>query len=83
MHTPQYDLVGVYVYSDAKIGRDVGELCGLEPTGIDETTSTKCFAARPLKPVQFALLRRSTPCGSSLTSAPTPRIACAVRLTEP
>lgn len=34
---PQFDLVGVRVYSDAKAGRDAGELCGLPPTGVIAT----------------------------------------------
>jgi hypothetical protein len=52
----QYDLVGVYVYSDAKAGKDAGELCGLDPTGviatrdIDELLATKpdCVLYMPL-----------------------------------
>ena len=32
---PDLELVGVYAYSDAKVGRDAAELCGLdEPTGV-------------------------------------------------
>src|SRR5580698_5687052 len=34
---PALDLVGLYVYSEAKAGRDAGELCGLEPTGVIAT----------------------------------------------
>ncbi|MCX5356271.1 dihydrodipicolinate reductase [Streptomyces mirabilis] len=34
---PRYDLVGVYAHSDAKIGRDAGELCGTGPTGVRAT----------------------------------------------
>jgi 2,4-diaminopentanoate dehydrogenase len=34
---PDYDLVGLYVYSDAKAGRDAGELCGAAPTGVIAT----------------------------------------------
>ena len=34
---PDLELVGVYVYSDAKAGRDAGELCGLEPVGVAAT----------------------------------------------
>ncbi|MCU1456547.1 MAG: dihydrodipicolinate reductase [Actinomycetia bacterium] len=34
---PQLDLVGLYVYSDAKVGRDAGELCGLDPVGVTAT----------------------------------------------
>jgi hypothetical protein len=34
---PELELVGLYVYSDAKAGRDAGELCGLAPTGVIAT----------------------------------------------
>ena len=34
---PRYDLVGLYVYSEAKAGRDAGELCGLDPVGVTAT----------------------------------------------
>ena len=31
---PDLELVGLYVYSEDKAGRDAGELCGTEPTGV-------------------------------------------------
>ena len=34
---PDLELVGVYVYSDAKAGRDAGDLCGVAPTGVVAT----------------------------------------------
>ncbi|MFJ3776248.1 dihydrodipicolinate reductase [Streptomyces sp. NPDC090075] len=34
---PSMDLVGVFVYDEAKEGKDAGELCGEEPTGIIAT----------------------------------------------
>ena len=34
---PNLELVGVYVYSDVKVGKDAGELCGTEPTGVTAT----------------------------------------------
>jgi 4-hydroxy-tetrahydrodipicolinate reductase len=34
---PDLELVGLYVYSDAKAGRDAGELCGLPPVGVVAT----------------------------------------------
>jgi hypothetical protein len=34
---PDLDLVGLYVYSDAKVGKDAGELCGLPPVGVAAT----------------------------------------------
>ena len=45
---PQYDLVGVYVYSDHKAGKDAGALCGTEPTGVIASRSIdEIIAARP------------------------------------
>ena len=34
---PDLELVGLFVYSDAKEGRDAGDLCGLPPTGVVAT----------------------------------------------
>jgi hypothetical protein len=34
---PDLELVGLYVYSDAKAGKDAGELCGTAPTGVVAT----------------------------------------------
>ncbi len=34
---PQLELVGLYVHSADKVGRDAGELCGIEPIGIVAT----------------------------------------------
>jgi 2,4-diaminopentanoate dehydrogenase len=36
---PEFDLAGVFVYSDAKNGVDAGDLVGLPPTGITATTN--------------------------------------------
>jgi len=45
---PNFDLVGVKVYSDTKAGRDAGELCGLGPTGVIATKNIDdIIAARP------------------------------------
>lgn len=35
---PELELVGAWVHSDAKAGRDVGEICGLEPIGVAATS---------------------------------------------
>jgi hypothetical protein len=35
---PAFDLVGLWVHSDAKAGRDAGELCSVGPTGVSATT---------------------------------------------
>jgi 4-hydroxy-tetrahydrodipicolinate reductase len=45
---PQFELVGVRVYSDAKLGRDAGELCGTHAAGVITTNSIEdIIAARP------------------------------------
>jgi 2,4-diaminopentanoate dehydrogenase len=36
---PEYELVGLWVSSEAKVGKDAGELCGLPDTGIKATNS--------------------------------------------
>jgi len=45
---PQIDLVGVYVHSADKVGRDAGELCGIGRTGIAATNAIEdVVALRP------------------------------------
>jgi 4-hydroxy-tetrahydrodipicolinate reductase len=34
----ELELVGLVVHSDAKAGRDAGELCGTDPVGVVATT---------------------------------------------
>jgi hypothetical protein len=34
---PNLTLAGVYVYAQDKVGRDAGDLCGLDPTGVTAT----------------------------------------------
>jgi 4-hydroxy-tetrahydrodipicolinate reductase len=34
---PDLELVGLYVYAEAKAGRDAGELCGVAPVGVTAT----------------------------------------------
>ena len=48
IRSPQMQLVGVYVHSEAKEGRDVGELCGLAPLGVTATRNIdKIIALKP------------------------------------
>lgn len=45
---PSLELVGLYVHSAEKEGRDAGELCGMEPLGISATRNIDdILAARP------------------------------------
>ena len=48
IRSPQMKLVGVYVHSEAKDGRDAGELCGLAQVGVKATRSIDRIIA--LKP---------------------------------
>src|ERR1700757_3161756 len=45
---PTLELVGCYAWSPDKIGRDVGELCGIEPVGVTATNDVDALLA--LKP---------------------------------
>jgi hypothetical protein len=48
IRSPQMQLVGVYVHSEAKEGRDAGELCGLPAVGIKATSNIdKIIALKP------------------------------------
>ena len=42
---PVLDLVGCFAYSPEKVGRDVGELCGIEPLGITATDDVDALLA--------------------------------------
>lgn len=42
---PDLELVGAFAYSPEKVGRDVGELCGLEPIGITATDDVSALLA--------------------------------------
>src|SRR5690349_20828358 len=42
---PDLELVGCYAWSDDKVGRDVGELCGLAPTGVVATNDVESLLA--------------------------------------
>lgn len=45
---PEMDLVGLYVHSESKEGKDAGELCGMPATGISATRNIDdIIAARP------------------------------------
>jgi hypothetical protein len=43
--SPGLELVGCYAWSPDKVGRDVGELCGLEPLGIAATDDVDALLA--------------------------------------
>lgn len=45
---PNYELVGLYAWSDSKVGRDAGELVGIAPLGVKATNDVDALLA--LKP---------------------------------
>jgi hypothetical protein len=42
---PDLELVGCYAWSDDKVGRDVGELCGFDTTGVTATNDVDALLA--------------------------------------
>lgn len=48
LRRPDLELVGCYAWSQDKAGRDVGELCGIGPTGVTATNDVEALLA--LKP---------------------------------
>jgi hypothetical protein len=42
---PEFELAGLIVHSESKNGRDAGELCGVEPTGVLSTTDIEAALA--------------------------------------
>lgn len=58
---PDYELTSVYVYSDEKVGRDAGELCGLGATGIKATRDIEeLLATKPDCVVYMPLLHHES-----------------------
>src|SRR6186713_570553 len=43
---PDLELIGCYAWSPDKVGRDVGELCGIDPVGVTASNDIK-GPARP------------------------------------
>ena len=59
---PELELVGTWVHGAGKVGRDVGELCGLGPIGVRATERRRRDPRdrRRLRPLQSAARRSST-----------------------
>jgi 4-hydroxy-tetrahydrodipicolinate reductase len=55
---PDLELVGVKVYSEGKVGKDAGELCGAPPTGVFATRDIEAILA--LKPDCILYMPEST-----------------------
>lgn len=70
---PELHLVGVVVHSDAKAGRDAGELCGSAPVGVVATQDPAQLLAGDADVVVYAYDRpRWTAACPSLPPASTP-----------
>ncbi len=54
---PELDLVGTWVHSEDKDGRDVGELCGLEPLGVRATRDKDELLELPADCVSYMVAR--------------------------
>lgn len=44
-HHPDLELAGLWVHSDNKAGRDAGELCGIEPLGVEASQDAEALLA--------------------------------------
>jgi hypothetical protein len=53
---PELELVGTWVHSDSKAGRDAGELAGIEPVGVAATTDVDALLALGADCVVYAPL---------------------------
>jgi 2,4-diaminopentanoate dehydrogenase len=51
---PQLELADVVVHSDAKVGRDAGELCGIDPVGVTATQDPAAMLAGDADVVVYA-----------------------------
>jgi hypothetical protein len=67
---PELQLVGALVYSAAKAGRDVGELCGLGPLGITTTTDPDDIVAQDADCVLYMPQGEMNPMGPVCAAAP-------------
>jgi len=61
---PDLELVGALVYSDEKAGRDVGEICGLDPIGVTATKDKDAIVALDADCVIYAPQGEMNPMGA-------------------
>jgi hypothetical protein len=73
---PRMELVGVYAYSQSKIGKDAGELCGLGPVGVKVThdveqilaTRADCVLYTPRAPMDVEEICRLLGAGMNIVT---------------
>ena len=59
-----FELVGAYVYSPDKAGRDAGEICGIAPVGVTATSDIDEILALPADCVVYAAQGEMDPAGA-------------------
>lgn len=48
IRSPRFELVGLHAHSPSKVGRDAGEICGLDPIGVPATNTIEAIVeSRP------------------------------------
>ena len=57
---PDLELVGCYAFSTDKVGRDVGELCGIDPVGVVATDDVDALLGMKPDCVVYTPTRRCT-----------------------
>ena len=58
---PELELVGCWVHSEKKSGRDVGEICGLEPLGVTATHDVDALLGLDADCILYSPLMGDTP----------------------
>jgi hypothetical protein len=53
---PELELVGVWVHGEDKVGRDAGEICGIDPVGVTATNDTGALLEREADCVLYSPL---------------------------
>jgi hypothetical protein len=61
---PGFEIVGAYVYSEDKVGRDLGAICGLSPIGVKATGDKAEILAMPADCVLYAPQGEGDPAGA-------------------
>ncbi len=58
---PELELVGAWVHSEAKSGRDVGEICGIDPVGVVATNRVEALLEQEADCVLYSPLLAQPP----------------------
>jgi hypothetical protein len=58
---PELELAGVWVHSEDKVGKDAGELCGLDPVGVAATNDVEALLALDADCIHYSPVMAQTP----------------------